>query len=58
MMSAPKGALTVSNKTTPPPPPPDNNAVMLAEMKRGNDQREEQLKLQKRDSTVSTIRVQ
>ena len=58
MVSAPKGALTVSNKTTPPPPPPDNNAVMLAEMKRGNDQREEQLKLQKRDSTVSTIRVQ
>ena len=58
MMSAPKGALQVSNKTTPPPPAPDSNALLVAEMKRGNDQRAEQIKLQKRDTSVSTIRVQ
>jgi hypothetical protein len=58
MMSAPKGALQVSNKTAPAPPPPDSNALLIAEMKRGNDQREEQLRLQKRDTFVSTIRVQ
>jgi hypothetical protein len=54
----PKGALQVSNKTAPVSPPPDSNALLIAEMKRGNDQRAEQIKLQKRDTSVSTIRVQ
>jgi hypothetical protein len=58
MVSAPKGALSVSNKTSPAPPPPDSNALLIAEMKRGNDQRAEQIKLQKRDTSVSTIRIQ
>jgi len=58
MVSAPKGAITVANSTAPAPPPPDNNALMIAEMKRGNDQRAEQIKLQKQDNRVSTIRVQ
>jgi len=57
MMSAPKGALQVSNKTTSTPLP-DTNTLLIAEMKRGNDQRAEQIKLQKRDTSVSTIRVQ
>ena len=57
MMSAPKGALQVSNKTSSTPLP-DTNAVVIAEMKRGNDQRAEQIKLQKRETSVSTIRVQ
>jgi hypothetical protein len=53
-----KGPITVSNSTTPTPPPPDTNALLVAEMKRGNDQREEQIKLQKQNTFVSTIRVQ
>jgi hypothetical protein len=57
MMSTPKGALQVSNKTSSTPLP-DTNALLIAEMKRGNDQRAEQIKLQKRDTSVSTIRVQ
>jgi hypothetical protein len=50
--------ISVSNKTAPQPPQPDSNALLIAEMKRGNDQREEQLRLQKRDTFVSTIRIQ
>lgn len=53
-----KQPISVSNQTTPPPSPPDSNSILIAEMKRGNDQREEQLRLQKRDTFVSTIRVQ
>jgi hypothetical protein len=58
MMSAPKGALQVSNKTTSAPPPPDTNSLLISEMRRGNDQRAEQIKLQKKDTSVSTLRIQ
>jgi hypothetical protein len=58
MMSAPKGALQVSNKTTSAPPPPDANSMLVSEMRRGNDQRAEQIKLQKKDTSVSTLRIQ
>jgi hypothetical protein len=58
MISGPKGAITVSNSNAPSSPLPDSNALLIAEMKRGNNQREEQLRLQKRDTFVSTIRVQ
>ncbi len=63
MMSGPSGnitpgPITVANSTTPTTPPPDSNALLIAEMKRGNDQREEQIKLQKQNTFVSTIRVQ
>ena len=54
----PKGALQVSNKTAPAPPPPDTNSMLVAEMKRGNDQRAEQIRLQKKDTSVSTLRIQ
>jgi hypothetical protein len=57
MMSAPKGALQVSNKTASTPTQ-DTNALLIAEMKRGNDQRAEQLRLQKKDTFVSTLRIQ
>jgi hypothetical protein len=53
-----KNILSVSNQTAPPPASPDSNALLIAEMKRGNDQREEQLRLQKQNTFVSTIRVQ
>lgn len=53
-----RNILSVSNQTAPPPPSPDSNALLIAEMKRGNDQREEQLRLQKQNTFVSTIRVQ
>jgi len=53
-----KGPITVSNSTAPASPSPDSNALLIAEMKRGNDQREEQLRLQKQNTFVSTIRVQ
>ncbi len=53
----PDKSISVSNKTAPTPQP-DTNALLIAEMKRGNDQRAEQLRLQKRDTFVSTIRVQ
>jgi hypothetical protein len=54
----PKGALQVSNKTASTPPPPDTNSMLVAEMKRGNDQRAEQIRLQKKDTSVSTLRIQ
>jgi hypothetical protein len=55
MVSSPKGTVQVANSTAPPPPPPDNNAVLAAEMRRGNELREQQLR---RDNTVSTLRIQ
>jgi len=58
MVSEPKRTVTVANRTAPKPPPPDINAILAEEMKRGNDQRAELVKLLKEDSSVTTIKVQ
>jgi hypothetical protein len=54
-MSGPKGSLSVSNSTAPSPAAPDSNALLVSEMKRGNDLREEQMR---KDRTVSTLKIQ
>ena len=55
VMSAPKGAITVANSTAPAPAKPDSNSLLVSEMKRGNDLREQQMR---KDRTVSTLKIQ
>ena len=54
-MSGPKGSLSVSNSTAPSPTKPDSNSLLVSEMKRGNDLREQQMR---KDRTVSTLKIQ
>ena len=49
-----KGKLTV-NSSPSNTSQPDTNALLLAEMRRGNNLREEQIR---RDKNVSTLRIQ
>jgi hypothetical protein len=55
VMSGPKGAITVANSTAPSPAKPDSSTLMVEEMRRGNDLREQQMK---KDRTVSTLKIQ
>jgi hypothetical protein len=55
MISAPKGAVSVSNSTAPKPAPVDSNSLLAAQMKRSNDLKEQEIR---RDRTVSTLRIQ
>jgi hypothetical protein len=55
MVSAPKGAVSVSNSNAPKPAPVDSNSLLAAQMKRSNDLKEQEMR---RDKTVSTLRIQ
>jgi hypothetical protein len=55
VISAPKGAVSVSNNTAPKPAPVDSNSLLAAQMKRSNDLKEQEIR---RDRTVSTLRIQ
>jgi len=55
VISAPKGAVSVSNSTAPKPSPVDSNSLLAAQMKRSNDLKEQEIR---RDRTVSTLRIQ
>ena len=55
MVSSPKETVTVSNKTSTPPPPTDTNLMLLSELRRGNEQRAEQMR---QDKNTTFIKVQ
>jgi hypothetical protein len=55
VMSGPKGSISVANSTAPSPAKPDSSTLMVEEMRRGNDLREQQMK---KDRTVSTLKIQ
>jgi hypothetical protein len=55
VISAPKGAVSVSNSTAPKSAPVDSNSLLAAQMKRSNDLKEQEIR---RDRTVSTLRIQ